>query len=424
MDNLIKPLWALMDSSKGVMEISHTLELIGYIAFVAKENPESFKAIVNSGHAKQLNMLIEAGQMLREAHPAEVCEAPNHYRIDVKVLNQAVSFIAEITNFGQLAKVLRDLSAQALGKFGASSANQNMESIFSALVGDCNEKSLYDGACGLVRVASNLNPSALYLEEINRSTYLSAYRLLTLENRHFHLANTNSLLEPAFGQEQKFDVVVMEPPMSQKFSADERRMLIAAPFIAVPVGNAVSANAGDSLWIQQAISHLNESGKAYILLPQGILFRGGYDASVREYLLENELLEAVIGLPAGILDGTGIPPVILVLNKNKRAGSPVIFVDASDMGSNERHRIIMSDQEAQLIAELATGKRVEDKRYKAVFIPEIRQNNNELSISRYIAKEIEVAELDLAKELKTLQVYQAEFEQSQQVLTALLAKYQ
>lgn len=424
MDNLTKPLWALMDSSKGVMEISHTLELIGYIAFVAKENPERFKAIVNSGHAKQLNMLIEAGQMLREAHPAEVCEAPNHYRIDVKVLNQVVSFIAEITNFGELAKVLRDLSAQALGKFGASSANQNMESVFSALVGDCNEKSLYDGACGLARVASSLNPSALYLEEINHNTYLSAYRLLTLENRHFHLANTNSLLEPAFGQEQKFDVVVMEPPMSQKFSADERRMLIAAPFIAVPVGNAVSANAGDSLWIQQAISHLNESGKAYILLPQGILFRGGYDASVREYLLENELLEAVIGLPAGILDGTGIPPVILVLNKNKQAGSPVIFVDASDMGSNERHRIIMSDQEAQLIAELATGKRVEDKRYKAVFIPEIRQNNNELSISRYIAKEIEVAELDLAKELKTLQVYQADFEQSQQALTALLAKYQ
>src|SRR5690606_12172214 len=113
------------------------------------------------------------------------------------------------------------------------------------------------------------------LEEKNQSTYLSAYRLLTLENRHFHLANTDSLLEPVFGQEQKFDVVLMEPPMSQKFSADERRMLVAAPFITVPVGNAVSANAGDSLWIQQAISHLNESGKAYILLPQGILFRGG-----------------------------------------------------------------------------------------------------------------------------------------------------
>ena len=60
MDNLTKPLWALMDNSRGVMEASHTLELIGYIAFVAKENPETFQAIVNSGHAKQLNMLIEA----------------------------------------------------------------------------------------------------------------------------------------------------------------------------------------------------------------------------------------------------------------------------------------------------------------------------------------------------------------------------
>lgn len=424
MDKLTKPLWALMDSSKGVMEISHTLELIGYIAFVAKENPESFKAILNSGHAKQLNMLGEAGQALREAHPADVCEAPNHHRIDVKVLNQAVSFIAGITNFGELAKVLRELSAQALGKFGASSANQNMENIFSALIGDCSEKTVYDGACGLARVASSLNPKALYLEEKIQSTYLSAYRLLTLENRQFHLANTDSLLEPVFGQEKRFDVVVMEPPMSQKFTADERRMLVAAPFITVPVGNAVSANAGDSLWIQQAISHLNDSGKAYILLPQGILFRGGYDASVREYLLENELLEAVIGLPASILDGTGIPPVILVLNKNKQAGSPVVFVDASNMGSEERHRVTISHQEAKLIAELAAGKRVDDERYKAVFIPEIRQQNNELSISRYIVKEIEVEELDLAKELKILKNYQAGFEQSQQVLTSLLAKYQ
>lgn len=424
MDNLIKPLWALIDSSKGVMEISHTLELIGYIAFVAKENPESFKAIVNSGHAKQLNMLVEAGQALREAHPTDVCEAPNHYRIDVKVLNQAVSFIAGVTNFGELAIVLRDLSAQALGKFGAYSANQNMENIFSALLGDCSEKTVYDGACGLARVASSLTPKALYLEEKNQSTYLSAYRLLSLENRHFHLANTDSLLKPGFSEEQKFDVVVMEPPMSQKFSADERRMMVAAPFITVPVGNAVSANAGDSLWIQQSISHLNESGKAYILLPQGILFRGGYDASVREYLLENELLEAVIGLPASILDGTGIPPVILVLNKNKQAGSPVVFVDASDMGSEERHRVTISHKEAKLIAELAAGKRVDDERYKAVFIPEIRQNNNELNISRYIVKEFEVEELDLAKELKILKSYQADFEQSHQVLTSLLAKYQ
>ncbi len=424
MDTLTKQLSTLMDISRGAMEASHTLELIVYIAFIAKENPESFQAIVNSGHAKQLNMLVEAGQALTATHSADVCAAPNQYRIDARMINQVVSFIAQVTDFDALASALRDLNAQTLARFDVSSANQNMENIFSALVGDCSEKTVYDGACGLARVASSLNPKALYLEEVNQSTYLSAYRLLTLENRNFSLVNANSLLEPAFDQKLQFDVVVMEPPMSQRFSADERRMLIEAPFIRVPVGKAVSANAGDSLWVQQALSHLNETGKAYLLLPQGILFRGGYDANVREYLLENELLEAVIGLPASILDGTSIPPVILVLNKNKPAGSPVVFVDASDMGRDEKQRVTITPQDAKLIAELAAGQRVDDERYKAVFIPEIRQNNNELSIARYIDKEIQVEELNLAKELKTLKNYQADFDQSQQRLTQLLAKYQ
>lgn len=424
MDHLTKQLWALMDSSRGSMEASHTLELIVYVAFVAKENPESFRAIVNSGHAKQLNMLIEAGQDLEATHPADVCAAPNHYKTDAKIVNKVVSFIAEISNFGSLASALRDLSAQTLGKFNVSSANQSMERVFSALVGDCNDKSLYDGACGLARVAASLNPMALYLEERDHSNYVFTHRLLTLENRHFKLANTDSLLEPAFGQEQQFDVVVTEPPLAQKFSADERRMLVEAPFISVPVGKAVSANSGDSLWVQQVISNLNETGKGYIVLPQGILFRGGYDAKVREYLLENELLEAVIGLPAAILDATSIPPVMLVLNKNKQAGSPVIFVDASDIGIADKYRVSISVKDAELIADLAAGKLVDDERYKAVFIPEIRQQNNELSISRYIDKEIDVEELDIAQEFKILARYQANFEQSQQVLTSLLAKYQ
>lgn len=201
-------------------------------------------------------------------------------------------------------------------------------------------------------------------------------------------------------------------------------MLVESPFIQVPTGSAVSAAAGDSLWIQQVLSKLNQTGKGYILLPQGFLFRGGYDAKVREHLLENELLEAVIGLPANVLNGTSIPPVILVLNKNKPAGSPVVFVDASEIGTSNKNRIVISEEDAALIADLSAGKLVDDDRYKAVFMPEIRQQNNELSISRYIVKEIEVEELDLAKELKTLQSYQADFEQSQQVLTSLLAKYQ
>ncbi|MFT2092114.1 N-6 DNA methylase [Paraglaciecola sp. 2405UD69-4] len=424
MENLTKQLWNLMDSSRGSMEVSHTLELISYVAFIAKENPDSFQIIVNSGHAKQLDMLIEAGKVLEEIHPTEVCTAPEHYRIDGKIINHVVNVVATITNFDVLASALRELSAQTLGRYSVNSANLNMERVFTALVGACSKKTLYDGACGLARVASSLNAGSLYLEEKIHSTYVTAYRLLILEGKDFRLVAGDSLLESAFGYEKQFDLVVMEPPFSLKFGADERRRLAESPFIQVPTGNSVSATAGDSLWIQQALSKLNNTGKGYILLPQGCLFRGGYDAKVREYLLENELLEAVIGLPANVLDGTGIPPAILVLNKNKPAGLPVVFVDASEIGTNSKNRIAISEQDAALIADLAAGKRADDERYKAVFMPEIRQQNNELSISRYIIKHIAVEELDIAQELKILNNYQVEFEQSQKALKTLLAKYQ
>lgn len=424
MDVLSKQLWSLMDDCRGSMEVNHTLELITYVAFIAKENPESFQTIVNSGHAKQLDMLIEAGQALKGKHPNEVCIAPNQYRIDAKIINLVVSFIAAITDFASLASALRNLNTQVLGKLGVDSSNQSMERVFSTLVGDCSSKTVYDGACGLARISSSMNPEMLYLEEKNHSTYVTAHRLLTLENKQFKLANSDSLLEPAFNRDQRFDVVVMEPPMAQKFSADERRILVEAPFISVPVGKAVSANSGDSLWIQQALSNLNDTGKGYIVLPQGFLFRGGYDAKVREYLLENELLEAVIGLPASVLSGTSIAPAILVLNKNKQAGSPVVFVDASEIGTPNKNSVAISEEDALLIADLAAGKLADDERYKSVFIPEIRQQNNELSISRYIIKKVKVEELDIAQELKTLHSYQAEFEQSQQVLSSLLSKYQ
>jgi type I restriction enzyme M protein len=424
MDNLEKQLWLAMQECRGSMEITHQLELFTHVAFIAKEAPELFQTIVNTGLAKQFEMLIEAGRTLEDKYPKEICAAPNQYRVDTRVLSAAISFIAEVSDFNLLAKLLRHFTKET-GRYRSElSSNLNMERIFTSLVGDCSGKSLYDGACGLARVASNLNAEKLFLEEKAQSTWVTAYRLLTLEDKNFELIACDSLLESGFGYKQQFDLAVMEPPMALKFGADDRRRLAESSFITVPTGNTASANSGDSLWIQQALSNLNNTGKGYILLPQGLLFRGGYDAKVREYLLANELLEAIIGLPASILDGTGIPPVILVLNKNKPAGSPVIFVDASEVGTPNKNSIDISENDAKLIADLASGKREDDERYRAVFIPEIRDQNNELNISKYIIKNIEIEEFDMAEELKILKFCQANFDQSQQKLTSLLNKFQ
>jgi type I restriction enzyme M protein len=424
MNNLQKELWSAMDQCRGSMEMTHTIELFTYVAFIAKEAPELFQTIMNTGQANQLTMLNEAGHSLKDMYPTDVYTAPNHYRMDNRVISISIRLVADVSDFNLLAKLLRESTKEA-GKYRSEvSSNLNMERIFTSLVGDCSGKSLYDGACGLARVSSTLNAGKLFLEEKNYSTWVTAYRLLTLEDKEFELIAKDSLLESGFGYKQQFDLAVMEPPMGLKFGADDRRRLAESSYITVPTGNSASANSGDSLWIQQALSNLNSTGKGYILLPQGLLFRGGYDAKVREYLLENELLEAVIGLPASILDFTGIPPVILVLNKNKPAGSPVIFVDASEIGTPNRNSINISENDAKLIADLASGKLVDDKRYKAVFIPEIRDQNNELNISKYIIKNIEIEELNIAEELAKLRSAEEDFAQSQQKLTELLNKFQ
>lgn len=424
MENFQRQLWSAIDHFRGSMEMTHLIEFFTYVAFIAKEAPESFQVIKNAGQVKQMDALISAGKLLEGMHPHEVCEAPNKHKVDVRVINVATQIIAEVTDFKLLAQQLRELTKEA-GKMGADLAsNLNMERIFSALVGDCSGKTLYDGTCGLARIASNLNTEKLYLEEKSYSTWVTTYRLLTLEDKAFKLTLGDSLLNSAYGDDSKFDLAVMEPPLALKIGAEERRMLAEASFVVVPTGNIASANASDSLWIQQALSKLNDTGKGYILLPQGLLFRGGYDAKVREYLLENELLEAVIGLPASILDRTGIPPVLLVLNKNKTTGSPVIFVDASDIGKSHRGGIEISEVDAKLIASLALGNLPEDARYKAMLIPEIRDQNNELSISRYIVRNIEVETLDVVEEFKKLSNYHDAFKQSQEKLSALLEKFQ
>lgn len=423
MNNLKDQLWSAINHCRGVMEVSHIIELFTHVAFIAKEAPELFNTIVNTGQARQLEVLTDAGQSLRNKYPEQVCAAPDRYRFDSKVLSVAIELVASVSSFDSFAQLLREFNKTTGRLNGEMSANLNMERIFAALVGDCSEMSLYDGACGLARVSSKLNAKKLYLEELNASTWVTAYKLLTLEGKSFELSLTNSLTNSVYNGEGQFDLAVMEPPFSLRFGADERRMLADAPFIQVDAGKVVPASAGDSLWIQQALSKLNKAGRGYILLPQGFLFRGGYDAKVRAYLLENELLEAVIGLPASILDMTGIAPVLLVLNKNRPAGSPIKFVDASEIGTSGKSQVEISEDDSQLIADLAAGKLVDDERYKEVFIPEIRNNNTELKISTYIVKSIDVEELDINAELKKLSDSQVQFETSQKALTLLLSKY-
>ena len=161
------------------------------------------------------------------------------------------------------------------------------------------------------------------------------------------------------------------------------------------------------------IETLNEHGKAGVVVPHGVLFRGSSEGKIRQKTIEENLLEAVIGLPANLFFGTGIPAAILVFNKQKNSKN-ILFIDASKHyeSAKNQNKLRESDIEHIVTAyrdfaagNLQTGV-VEDK-YSYVATPEeVQENDYNLNIPRYVDTFEEEAEVDIAavqKEIEQLE---------------------
>ncbi|GAA5192719.1 N-6 DNA methylase [Ferrimonas gelatinilytica] len=412
----------IMDQGRGKMEVHHIIDLIAYIAVVAKLHPQGFKRLHEATELDHHDILHEVSQELSERFDLNeyVVTPPPPSHIDPKTLTTIVDGLANIEDKKVLVKPLRHLAAQA-SRYGESSSNTSTTMLFKALIGNCHDKVVYDGACGLGGVVTDLGPKKAILEEIDLSTYTLASRLFRLDDSETEFHYGDALSKPQV-KAASADIVVMEPPLNQKFSADQRRQLDDANYLIAKPERNMSANAGNVLWLQLALDKLKANGRAYILLPQGWLFRSGYDAQVRQALLELGLIEALVGLPSGLLTNTGIPTVLVVLSKAKNVDTPIHFVDASEVGATKRNQRTFNQDDVKLIAELAAGKHTADERFKAVAIDEIQSNNGSLSIGAYLAKEVVVARLSLTEELAKLAKVKNQAEQSHQWLSNLIDK--
>jgi type I restriction enzyme M protein len=160
---------------------------------------------------------------------------------------------------------------------------------------------------------------------------------------------------------------------------------------------------GDWAFISHMIETLNEHGKAGVVVPHGVLFRGSSEGKIRQKTLEENLLEAVIGLPANLFFGTGIPAAIMVFNKAK-ASEHVLFIDASKHfeSAKNQNKLRYSDIE-QIVStyrEFAKGKMkagvVEEKYSYVASFKEIEENDFNLNIPRYVDIFEEEEEVDIA----------------------------
>jgi type I restriction enzyme M protein len=185
------------------------------------------------------------------------------------------------------------------------------------------------------------------------------------------------------GELMLFDRVVANPP----FSLDEwgREVAERDPHGRFRFG-IPPKTMGDLAFVQHMISTLSIHGQMAVVMPHGVLFRGAAEGTIREGMLSEDLIEAVVGLPPNIFYGTGIPAAILVLDRSKPSGrkGKVLFVEASRDYAEGRNQNYLRDVDVEKIAATVHAFEDVDKYARVVGIDEITKNDCNLNISRYV----------------------------------------
>ncbi len=144
------------------------------------------------------------------------------------------------------------------------------------------------------------------------------------------------------------------------------------------------------------ISQLDDNGTMAVVLPHGVLFRGAAEGVIRKYLIEQRnCLDAVIGLPANIFFGTSIPTVILVFKKNRKNSDNIMFIDASNEFEKGKNQNVLRDCDVEKIVETYKNRETIDKYSYVAKMEEIKENDYNLNIPRYVDTFEEEEEIDI-----------------------------
>ena len=226
-----------------------------------------------------------------------------------------------------------------------------------------------------------------YGQENNPTTYnLARMNMLMhgVDYQNFDIFKGDTLVNDMYGDDLKLTVQVCNPPYSLKWSADSK-------YLDDPrysgVGKLAPKSHADFAFLQHMVYHMDETdGRVAVLLPHGVLFRGGAEEAIRKYLIKDlNRLDAVIGLPANLFHGTPIPVVVLVL-KSKRNGNSgnILFIDASKEFKSGTNQNELTDENIQKIID-AYEKRVDvDKFAHVATMEEIIDNGYNLNMPRYV----------------------------------------
>ena len=349
---------------------------------------------------------------------------------DLSELNLQPSHLANNDVIGDSYEYLISMFAGEAGKkAGEFYTPSEVSTLLAKLINPQSGDRICDPACGsgslLIKVAKEIEGKnyALYGQENNGSTWaLARMNMFLHEEDNAEIAWGDTLNNPQLKEKDtlmKFDIVVANPPFSldkwgaEQASTDEfNRFHRGVP----------PKSKGDYAFISHMIeTTFEDKGKVGVIVPHGVLFRGSSEGKIRQQLIDENLLEAVVGLPANLFFGTGIPAAILIFNKAKGNNTNVLFIDASaefESGKNQNkmadahiEKIVAEFKKYQSLPALDTesGEVLTEKFSYRATLKDIQDNEYNLNIPRYIdtfeeeeqvdIKEVHTEIVDLKKQL-------------------------
>jgi type I restriction system adenine methylase (hsdM) len=358
----------------------------------------------------------------------------------------------KLAEFDQKGDILGDAYEYLIGQFAAGSGKkagefytpQQVSTILSRIVTlDCQDpstghknelRSVLDFACGSGSLLLNVNNQMrlrggkigkIYGQEKEVTTFNLARMNMLLHGLHdsefeiFHgdtLTNDWPMLKDSNPVKPvTFDAVVANPPFSLKWDPDDE----TANDPRFKNYGVSPKSAADFAFLLHGFHYLSDSGTMAIIVPHGVLFRGGAEASIREKLIHDDNIDCVIGLPTNLFYSTPIPVSIIVLKKCRKSDD-VLFINAAECYEKDKKQNVMLPEHIDRIIETYRTRSEEDRFSRRVSLLELKENGYNLNITRYVSLAQEEPQVDLAANHAQLTKIEADIKSSTEKLNSYM----
>lgn len=358
----------------------------------------------------------------------------------------------KLAEFDQKGDILGDAYEYLIGQFAAGSGKkagefytpQQVSTILSRIVTlDCQDPStghkrelqnVLDFACGSGSLLLNVNNQMrehggkigkIYGQEKEITTFNLARMNMLLHGLHdsefeiFHgdtLTNDWSMLKESNPVKPvTFDAVVANPPFSLKWDPDDD----TSNDPRFSNYGVAPKSAADFAFLLHGFNYLSGSGTMAIILPHGVLFRGGAEANIRKKLIHDDNIDCIIGLPSNLFYSTGIPVCIIVLKKCRKS-SDILFINAAELYEKGKKQNVLEDKHIDKIVDTYRNRTEEDRFSRRVSLKEIQENDYNLNITRYVSLAQEEVQIDLKANHANLTEIESKIKASKDKLNGFL----